>query len=64
MFNDENTEYWIEYVFIVTIDEGIDIDVSFKFNQYEGNIINRVYVCGIHLDKVYIFDQHKLVDPN
>jgi len=63
MFNDNeySNEFWIEHVWIVTIDEleNISIGISFKYNNEE----NEVRVSGIHLDRGYLMDQHELVLP-
>lgn len=65
MFNQETpnaNEFWIEYVWIVTIDdlEEISIGISFKYLPKEKS----VKVSGIHLDREYLIDQHQLLLPN
>merc|ERR1712228_1163766 len=59
MFNCDLNEYWIEYVWIITIDNNISIGISFRYNKQYG-----VRVNGIHLDKEYLINQHELVMPN
>merc|ERR1712218_446129 len=59
MFNNGNNEYWIEYVMIVTLEQGIDVGIAFKMIPNHDIIT----VSGIHLDKVYLQCQHELVLP-
>eukprot|EP01084_Bolivina_argentea_P104934 187851_1 len=59
MFNNVNNFHWIEYVWIIKIDNGINIGISLKYNKDNHNLI----VKGIHLDKAYIIQQSQLVSP-
>ena len=58
-FNNGNNEYWIEYVMVVTLEQDIDIGIAFKIIKNYGTIT----ACGIHLDKVYLQQQHELILP-
>eukprot|EP01084_Bolivina_argentea_P106699 190881_1 len=59
MFN--KTDYWIEHILIVRLQDNIDIGISFMYNE---TFENNMRVNGIHLDKQYIKSQHMLVNPN
>lgn len=59
LFNNVENTYLIEYVWIVHLEPGIDIGISFKYNATNG-----VRVTGIHLDGEYIKAQHQLIYPN
>ena len=62
MFNNQGKTFWIEHIWIVTIDKGINIAISFKsiIDEKEGY----VQIGGIHLDKEYLQCQHELINPN
>eukprot|EP01084_Bolivina_argentea_P110031 196537_1 len=48
----------IQYVWIITIDNGVDIGISFKCES------NRKIVTGIYIDKQILLRQHMLVKPH
>ena len=50
MFNIEENTYWIEHVWIISIDTNISIGISFIFQPQTMS----VSVTGIHLDKEYL----------
>ena len=55
----KKNKFWVEYLWIITIDENINIGISLIYNTETDN----VKVKGIHLDKTYIINQHQLVSP-
>lgn len=60
MFNIEENRYWIEHLWIISIDMNISIGISFIFQPQTMS----VGVTGIHLDKDYLQIQHELVLPD
>ena len=54
---DINHKYFIEYIWIITIDRNCDIGIGFSYDQHNKDI----NVNGIHLNKVALIKQHELV---
>eukprot|EP01084_Bolivina_argentea_P103794 185891_1 len=59
MFDDKD-QHWVEYVWIITVDNGINIGISLIYNENA----HRVTVNGIHLDKESILKQHAFIISN
>ncbi len=57
MFRSIYDRYWIEYVWMVSIDTDVDIGVSIRLNNKQ-----EIQVTELHLDKKYLQRQHELVD--
>eukprot|EP01083_Nonionella_stella_P204904 746639_1 len=59
MFDTENGAHHIEYVWIIRIEKGIDIGISFILNTENDELM----VSGIHLNKTFLLNQHHLAIP-
>ena len=63
MFNNNknNDEYWIEYIWIIRIDDILktDIGISLIYNSDK----SQLKVNGIHLVKEWMINQHQLISP-
>ena len=56
----KSNKFSVEFVWIVRIDSHTNIGIAFECDTDNGS----VNVCGIHLDKKYIFAQSQLIHPN
>eukprot|EP01084_Bolivina_argentea_P032842 60797_1 len=59
MFSEKDV-YRLEHIWMVSVEDDVDIGVSFEYNKAE----HTVQVVGIHLDKELILKQHQVICPS